>query len=152
MPEIRAGILLHRKKFGVLQVFLAHPGGPYWARKDDGAWTIPKGLIGPSEDELAAAQREFLEETGFRLTGAFHELGVFRQPSGKRIHVWALRGDCDLARLVSNTFAMEWPPKSGQTKEFPEIDRAGWFDERDAFTKIVVGQRPILEAFFGTFR
>lgn len=151
MPEISAGILLYRKKPGVLQVFLAHPGGPYWVRKDNGAWTIPKGLVDAGEDKLAAAKREFFEETGFHINGVFHELGVFKQPSGKRIRVWALQGDCDPARLVSSTFAIEWPPKSGELREFPEVDRAGWFNERDASAKIAKGQRPILEAFFRAF-
>lgn len=147
MVAYSAGLLLYRRTRGGLEVFLIHPGGPYWAKKDDGAWSIPKGLVDPKEDRLAAARREFKEETGFDVEGEFLELGVFRQPSGKRLSVWAVEGDCDPARLVSNPFAMEWPPKSGAICSFPEADRGEWFDLRQAAGRLVKGQRPILDRF-----
>ena len=130
------------------EVLLVHPGGPFWTRKDDGAWSIPKGLFEDGEDALAAAQREFAEETGLTPEGAFIELGVFKQPSGKRISAWAFEGAFDLASFKSNLFTMEWPPKSGRLREFPEADRAGWFGPREALVKITKGQRPVVEALF----
>ena len=147
---ISAGLLLYRRRGGNTQVFLVHPGGPYWSNKDDGAWSVPKGLVGPGEDELAGARREFREETGFdTATGACeHDLGTFLLPSGKRLHVWAVEGDCDPAELNSNLFEMEWPPKSGHLARFPEVDRGGWFDRPAALLKIVKGQRPVLEKFY----
>jgi predicted NUDIX family NTP pyrophosphohydrolase len=151
VPQVSAGILLYRRKGGELQVFLVHPGGPFWAGKDVAAWSIPKGLIGPDENTLDAARREFFEETGFRLDGEAHELGVFRQPSGKRIHVWIQKGNCNPSRLVSNRFEMSWPPKSGKTKTFPEVDRGGWFKRQEAMAKVAKGQRPIIEALFKKF-
>lgn len=150
MPQVSAGILLYRRtRFGT-QVFLVHPGGPYWARKDEGAWSVPKGLVEPGEDELACARRELREETGFDApgAGAEHPLGGFRLPSGKRLHVWAVEGDCDPAALRSNLFNMEWPPGSGHTAQFPEVDRGGWFDEAAALRKIAPGQRGVLERFY----
>lgn len=143
-----AGILLHRSRHGVAEVFLVHPGGPYWAKKDLSAWSIPKGIVDADEDHLLAAQREFREETGFLVEGAFAPLGTFRQPSGKQLSVWAVEGDCDPAKLVSNSFEMIWPLKSGQTQSFPEVDRGGWFAQADAMAKIVKGQQPILRYFF----
>jgi predicted NUDIX family NTP pyrophosphohydrolase len=150
VQSISAGLLLYRRGAPELQVFLVHPGGPYWARKDDGAWSVPKGLLAPGESELACARREFREETGFDAdrNGRERDLGVFRQPSGKRVHVWAVEGDCDPAELTSNLFEMEWPPKSGRTARFPEVDRGGWFDRAPALRKIVAGQRPIVERFY----
>jgi predicted NUDIX family NTP pyrophosphohydrolase len=127
------------------EVLLVHPGGPFWAKKDDGVWSIPKGLY---EDELAldAAKREFEEETGCKPQGDFIALGSFAQPGGKIISAWALEGDFDLAAFRSNLFAMEWPPKSGRMTEFPEADRAGWFTSVEALRKIVKGQVPIVNA------
>jgi predicted NUDIX family NTP pyrophosphohydrolase len=112
------------------------------------AWSIPKGVINPGEDGLAAAKREFREETGFDVSGTYETLGTFRQNSSKQISAWALEGDCDPAKLVSNVFSMEWPPKSGTMQNFPEADRGAWLDKTSALSKIVRGQRPILEAFF----
>lgn len=153
MPAISAGLLLYRRRDPGAEVFLVHPGGPYWAKKDDGAWSVPKGLVDPHEDELTCARREFREETGFDASGCGreHDLGVFRQPSGKRLHIWAVEGDCDPAALSSNLFEMEWPPKSGRTQRFPEVDRGAWFDRAQALLKIVKGQRPILERFYAEF-
>lgn len=153
MQSISAGLLLYRQRASELQVFLVHPGGPYWASKDEGAWSVPKGLVAPGEAELAGARREFREETGFDADGNGRErdLGVFRQPSGKRVRVWAVEGNCDPARLTSNLFEMEWPPKSGRTARFPEVDRGGWFNRAQALQKIVAGQRPMLEKFYAEF-
>jgi predicted NUDIX family NTP pyrophosphohydrolase len=147
LSQHSAGILLYRAKDGAIEVLLLHPGGPFWANKDDGAWSIPKGMIGPSEDPLSAARREFAEETGSQapMVEAI-ALGDFRYTSGKLVTVFALPGDFDLTRLKSNLFSMEWPPRSGQTKAFPEADRAGWFSLADAALKLVKGQRPILAA------
>jgi predicted NUDIX family NTP pyrophosphohydrolase len=153
MPTISAGLLLYRWRSSRAQVFLVHPGGPYWAKKDDGAWSVPKGIVDPLEDELACAQREFKEETGFDVnrSGTERDLGTFRQPSGKRLHIWAIEGDCNPADLVSNLFEMEWPPKSGRTEPFPEVDRGAWFEKAAALLKIANGQRPILEKFYAEF-
>jgi predicted NUDIX family NTP pyrophosphohydrolase len=148
MPIHSAGLLLYRRTAGGPQVFLIHMGGPIWARKDVAAWSIPKGVINPGEDGLAAAQREFREETGFAMSGAYEALGTFRQNSSKQIMAWALEGDCDPEKLVSNVFSMEWPPKSGTMQNFPEADRGAWFGKTAALSKIVRGQRPVLEAFF----
>jgi predicted NUDIX family NTP pyrophosphohydrolase len=147
MKQISAGILLYRRKKDTTEFFLVHPGGPFWAKKDNGAWTIPKGLAAQGEDLLAAARREFSEETGFAPEGDFRFLGEFKQPSGKIIHVWAVEGDCDPAQLKSNFFPLEWPPKSGKIQQFPEIDRAAWLSETQARMKILRGQLPILDAF-----
>lgn len=146
MPERSAGILLYRHRPDGVQFFVGHPGGPFWARKDEGAWSIPKGTYDPSEDAEAAARREFGEETGQSVTGPLVPLGEFRQPSGKVITAFAAEGDLDPDELLSNLFSMEWPPKSGRTKEFPEIDRGGWFDAATALGKLNKGQRPILLA------
>jgi predicted NUDIX family NTP pyrophosphohydrolase len=147
MPTESAGLLLYRKRRG-LEVFLIHMGGPFWASKDNAAWSIPKGVIGPEEDPLAAAKREFQEETGFTVEGDLLALGRFRQNSSKNLSVWAAEGDCDPAKLTSTLFSMEWPPKSGRLQQFPEADRGGWFDEAAALEKIVKGQRLVLEAFY----
>lgn len=152
MPLQSAGILLYRRRPRGAEVFLIHPGGPYWTRKDEGAWSIPKGLIDPAEDHLLAARREFQEETGFAAEGDFHVLGTFRQPGGKRLSVWSLEGDCDPSKLRSNVFEMMWPPKSGRLQNFPEADRGGWFARTEAESKIVKGQKPVLDAFFASLK
>lgn len=127
-------------------MLLGHPGGPLWARKDDGAWSIPKGEIGDGEDPLAAAQREFQEETGATLDGPFFVVDPIRQRSGKIVLSWIVEADLDASALVSNTFAMEWPPRSGRRAEFPEIDRFMWFDLAEARRKILAAQVPLLDA------
>ena len=148
MPQRSAGLLMFRRRDGTTEVLLVHMGGPFWARKDDGAWSIPKGLFEADEDALAAARREFEEETGCTADGPFIALGAFKQPSGKQVSAWAVEGEFDLTAFKSNTFTMEWPPKSGRMAEFPEADRAGWFGEAEALVKITKGQRPILRALF----
>ena len=148
-----AGLLLYREIAGNLEVLLVHPGGPYWAKKDDGAWSIPKGEFADSEAPLEAARREFREETGAAPpAGDPLALDPVRQPSGKIVHAWAIRGQFDVSTLRSNVFAMQWPPRSGQLQEFPEVDRAAWFPVTLAKRKIAKGQLPILiqfEAHFG---
>lgn len=147
---ISAGVLLYRRRATSVQVFLVHPGGPYWAKKDEGAWSVPKGLVDPDETELACARREFQEETGFVApVGQEQDLGSFRLPSGKRLHVWAVEGDCNPEALSSNSFELEWPPHSGHRAAFPEVDRGAWFDQGPSLRKITPGQRPVLERFFG---
>ncbi len=144
-----AGLLLYRRRHGRLEVFLVHPGGPYWSRKDQGAWSVPKGLLNAGEDELRAARREFKEETGFDAPiGHERDLSVFRLPSGKQLHVWAVEGDCDPGQLNSNLFEMEWPPKSGRIAPFPEADRGDWFEREEALVRITRGQRPVIEKFY----
>ena len=128
LPKTSAGILLFRRRPGGVEVLLVHPGGPFWAKKDEGAWSIPKGEAEPGEDLLAVARREFREETGAALEGAVLDLGGVKQKGGKTVVAWAAEGDFDPASLTSNTFAMEWPPRSGKRAEFPEVDRAAWFD------------------------
>lgn len=128
------------------EVLLAHPGGPFWARRDEASWTLPKGEIAPGEDPLAAAQREFLEETGFASAPPFVLLGELRQKSGKRITAWAFEGDADPQRLVSNRFEMEWPPRSGRMQAFPEVDRVHWFGLEEARRKLIGGQAPFIDA------
>jgi predicted NUDIX family NTP pyrophosphohydrolase len=140
-----AGLLLYRIRNGNLEVFLIHPGGPFWAKKDLGVWSIPKGEIDEGEEPLGAARREFEEETGFRPEGIFRELTPVRQRSGKIVHAWAVEGDCDPTALRSNTFTLEWPPRSGRMQEIPEVDRAGWFDLDAARKKILEGQRGLLD-------
>lgn len=140
-----AGLLLFRHAQAGYELFLVHPGGPYWKNKDEAAWSIPKGLCEPGEDFLSAARREFTEETGFSVDGPFIELGEFRQPSGKIISAWAVGGDADPEKMESNLFEMEWPPKSGRMQQFPEADRAAWFDHEAALRKIIKGQRAIIE-------
>jgi len=141
-----AGLLLYRRSAGILEVFLVHPGGPFWARKDAGAWTIPKGEIGENEEALAAARREMAEETGFSPEGPFIELPHIRQKAGKLVIAWAVEGDCDPAQLRSNLFPMEWPPRSGRTADFPEVDRGEWFSLGRAREKILEAQQPLLDA------
>ena len=148
MVQRSAGLLMFRRAENAAEVLLVHPGGPFWAKKDDGAWSIPKGLYDDDEDALTAAKREFAEETGLLPKGEFTALGEFKQPSGKRISAWAFEGAFNLAAFKSNMFTMEWPPKSGRMRDFPEADRAGWFDRQEALVKILKGQRPIIEALF----
>ena len=127
MAKVSAGLVMFRGRNAKLEVLLVHLGGPFWAKKDTGAWFIPKGEINPGEDELAAAQREFEEETGLKPSEPFLSLGIVKHKSGKKVSAWAFEGDCDPAVLRSNTFQMEWPPRSGKMREFPEIDRAQFF-------------------------
>lgn len=143
-----AGILLYRMIRRNVEVFLVHPGGPYWAKKDEGAWSIAKGIVNPGEDPLTAAQREFREETGFAPDGELWALGCYRQPSGKQLTVWAVEGDCDPAKLVSESFSMIWPPKTSTLQMFPEVDRGAWFRRDEAMARIVPGQRPMIERFY----
>lgn len=144
MPKHSAGLLLFRRAGPKIEVLLVHPGGPFWAKKDAGAWSIPKGEYAAGEDPRAAAMREFQEETGLRPSGEPMPLGSFRQSSAKVIEVWALEGAFDPASLRSNTFSMEWPPRSGRMQSFPEVDSAAWFDLEEAQRKIVKGQQPAL--------
>lgn len=146
MPIRSAGILLFRGTPPATEVFLVHPGGPFWAKKDEGAWSIPKGVYEPGEAPETAARREFEEETGILIGAPLIPLGEFRQPGGKVVTAFAAEGDIDPVTVRSNTFTMEWPPKSGRTAAFPEVDRAGWFDPAAAAAKILKGQRPILAA------
>jgi predicted NUDIX family NTP pyrophosphohydrolase len=138
MPKTSAGLLLYRQTGGALEVFLVHPGGPFWAKQDDGAWSIPKGEFAPSEDPLAAARREFTEETGFPVSGEFIALTPLEQRSGKIVHAWAVQGDCDPAQVRSNTFTF-------RGREFPEVDRAGWFSLAIGRQKILPGQSSFLD-------
>ena len=141
-----SGILLRRNVTADVEFFLVHPGGPFWSKKDEGAWSIPKGLVEAEVDSLAAALREFAEETGYTISGDATFLGSFKQLSGKIIDAWLIEGTVEATTLRGNTFKLEWPSKSGALKEFPEVDRGGWFTPAVANQKIVRGQRPILEA------
>ena len=146
MPKLSAGILLYRIADSVVEVLIGHPGGPFWARKDEGAWSIPKGEYLEGEDPWAAAQREFLEELGKPPPeGLRIDFAPLKQPSGKIITAFAVRGDLDLDGTFSNTFELEWPKGSGNIREYPEIDRVGWFSVADANEKLLKGQRPLLE-------
>jgi predicted NUDIX family NTP pyrophosphohydrolase len=149
MSKRSAGLLIYRHSGAFLEVLLVHPGGPFWVRKDEGAWSIPKGLIDENEDELTAARREVKEELGIEINGPFDPLGEFKQPSGKIVIAWSVEADVDVSveAIISNTFQMEWPPKSGSMQEFPEVDRAGWFALPQAERKILKGQRAILLDF-----
>jgi predicted NUDIX family NTP pyrophosphohydrolase len=139
-----AGILLYRLSDNLPEVLLVHPGGPFWIKKDLGAWSIPKGEFDKTENPLDAAIREMEEETGVKVSGEFIELSPVRQKSGKIIYAWALQMDIDAANIQSNSFELEWPPKSGKKKSFPEIDKAAWFGMEEAKVKIIEGQQPIL--------
>jgi predicted NUDIX family NTP pyrophosphohydrolase len=136
MGQVSAGLMMYRKSGSSVEIFLVHPGGPFWAKKEQGAWSIPKGLVEPGEDKLEAAKREFLEETSVVPSGPFIELGQIRQKSGKQVYAWAFEGKCDPPSIKSNTFALEWPPRSGRMSEFPEIDRGEFFAVAEALRKI----------------
>jgi predicted NUDIX family NTP pyrophosphohydrolase len=153
MAKLSAGILLFKHGAGGFEVFLVHPGGPFWAKKDLGAWSLPKGEYARQEDPLNAALREFEEETSFRLEpGNLLPLGELKQPSGKIVTAWALEKDVDAALVKSNLFEMEWPPKSGQRQEFPEVDRAGWFPLAEARQKLLKGQVAFLDRLMEMLR
>ncbi|OBA58693.1 NTP pyrophosphohydrolase [Mycobacterium sp. 1100029.7] len=146
MPKLSAGVLLYRIRDGVVDVLIAHPGGPFWARKDDGAWSIPKGEYSQDEDAWAAARREFLEELGLPVPAGPHiDLGAVKQPGGKVVTAFAVRGDLDVSAARSNTFELEWPKGSGTIREFPEVDRVEWFPVARARGKLLKGQRVYLE-------
>lgn len=146
MPrKLSAGLLLYRFEQASLQVFLVHPGGPFFAHKDEGAWSIPKGEYQEGDDPLATAKREFHEETGSDVTGSFHTLSPLTQPNGKVVSAWAVESDIDEATVKSNTFSLEWPPRSGKRQECPEVDRGAWFDVPTARTKLQPGQRGFLD-------
>lgn len=144
MTQKSAGILLYRFHNNLKQVLLVHPGGPFWAKKDLGAWSVPKGEFGPGENPLDAAKRELEEETGIKAEGNFIELTPVKQKSGKLVYAWALPKDIDPAAIKSNNFEMEWPPKSGKINSFPEIDKAAWYTMDEARKKIVDGQIPLI--------
>ena len=144
MPRYSAGLLMYRTRANLSEVFLVHPGGPFWAKKDAGAWSIPKGELNPGEAPFDAAQREFHEETGFLAAGPFLDLGEARQRSGKIVAAWAFAGDCNPADLVSITCQIEWPPRSKRLLTIPEIDRGAWFSFIPAHEKILIGQRLFL--------
>ena len=147
MPKVSAGLLLYRWRGGAVEVLLVHPGGPYWARKDHGAWSVPKGEHGPDEEPLQVAFREFREELGVDppADGSPAFLGEVRQSGGKHVSAWAMPGELEVGSVRSNTFTMEWPPKSGALREFPEVDRAEWFGLEDARRKLVRGQVAFLD-------
>ncbi len=145
MPKTSAGILLYRRVDGRIEVFLVHPGGPFWVRRDAGVWSIPKGEFLPGEVSLDAARREFIEETGIAVSGDFLELQPIRQPGGKVVYAWAVEGDCDASNIRSNTFSIEWPRSSGRSSTYPEVDRAEWFSMEEAREKILKGQLPLLD-------
>ncbi len=145
MAKKSAGLLLYRKVDDSVEVFLVHPGGPFWAKKDEGAWSIPKGEFADGEEALDAAKREFQEETGFSVKGRFEALEHVKQASGKIVYAWAIEGDIDSSVIRSNNFSMEWPPGSKKIREFPEVDRGGWFALAMARQKILTGQSPLLE-------
>jgi predicted NUDIX family NTP pyrophosphohydrolase len=144
MPKHSAGLLMFRTSNDQLEVFLVHPGGPLWTKKDKGAWTIPKGEYEQDENPLVAARREFEEETGFQATGEFVDLGSIKQKSGKVVNAWAFESDCDPAKLTSNTCEIEWPPRSGRRLEIPEVDRGRWFSMNEASEYIREEQREFL--------
>ena len=145
MRKRSAGILMYRRDGGGLRLLLVHPGGPFWAKKDFGAWSIPKGEYVDGENPLAVAKREFAEELGRAPDGDFQELGELVQPSRKIVSAWAVEGDFDVGTLTSNTFELEWPPKSGRRQSFPEVDRAAWFTPEEARQRILRGQRDFIE-------
>ena len=145
MAKESAGLMMFRKRAGALEFLLVHPGGPFWKNKNAGAWTIPKGEIAEGEDALAAAKREFEEELGLKAEGSLIELKPIKQKGGKVVRAWAFEGDCDPGQVKSNTFTMEWPPRSGKMTEFPEVDRAEFFNLEKAKEKINEAQIPLLE-------
>ena len=145
MSKKSAGILFYRVIDYSIEILLVHPGGPYWEHKDAGAWSIPKGELDDNEDPLETAIRELEEETGIKVSGAFIELTPAKQKSGKLIYAWGIQGNCDPGKIKSNSFTIEWPPKSGSKKSFPEVDRAAWFSADEAMQKIVPGQKGFIE-------
>lgn len=145
MAKQSAGLLIYRRRNDRTEVFLVHPGGPFWQNKDASAWSIPKGEFAPPEAALECAQRELLEETGHRVEGPFLPLEPVKQKSGKIVHAWAVEGDVDAEKIHSNTFSMEWPPRSGKMSEFPEVDRAAWFDFDAAAERIIEAQQGFLK-------
>lgn len=147
-----AGILLYKYEEKELKIFLVHPGGPFWARKDEGAWTIPKGEFTDEEEPLTAAKREFKEETGSEVKGKFIALKTVRFKNGKYVHAWAVEGDIDASAIESNTFEIEWPPRSGKVQTFPEVDRADWFDTEEAMKKIHPVQSAFIEELLNTIK
>lgn len=147
MAKKSAGLLLYRIEKKMLEVFLVHPGGPFWAKKDDGAWSIPKGEFGDDEDPLVAAKRELEEETGFTVSGNFIELTPVKQKGGKIVYAWAVEANVDASSFKSNLFEMEWPPRSGKMNSFPEIDKAAWFNITEAKIKITAGQLSLIDEF-----
>jgi predicted NUDIX family NTP pyrophosphohydrolase len=145
MAKLSAGVLMYRYRSGELEVFLVHPGGPFWAKKDLGAWSIPKGEYDEGEEPIEAAAREFREETGFAVNGPLRELGVVKQAGGKIVSAWCFEGDADPENLISNTFEMEGRPRSGRRMKFPEVDRGGWFSMAAARYQILKSQMPFIE-------
>jgi predicted NUDIX family NTP pyrophosphohydrolase len=152
VPKTSAGLLLYRGRGKEVQVLLVHPGGPFWAKKDLGAWSIPKGEAEPNDDLLEVALREVREETGFEVHGPFAPLAAVQQSGGKIVYAWAAEFDGDVRRIVSNTFSIEWPPRSGRFAEFPEVDKAEWFDRATASEKILPSQRPLLDEFYERYQ
>ncbi len=152
MPKETAGLLLYRRKGDEIEVFLVHPGGPFWAKKDEGAWSIPKGEMERHEDPRAAAIREFAEETGTAVAGDFQRLPPCKQAGGKTVLAWAVEGDIDPATVRSNTFEMEWPPRSGKRQSFPEVDRGAWFSIEEARQRINKGQVALIDALAETLK
>ncbi len=144
MGKTSAGLLMYRRRHETIEVFLVHPGGPLWSKKDLGAWSIPKGEYLSDEDPLSAAKREFMEETGMQHREPFIELTPTKQAGGKVVRAWAFEGDGEATSITCNTFSMEWPPRSGQQQTFPEVDRAAWFSIEEAKKRIVKGQTPLL--------
>jgi predicted NUDIX family NTP pyrophosphohydrolase len=145
MPKSSAGVLMYKRAGAEVLLLLVHPGGPFWAKKDLGAWSIPKGEYQEGEEPLAVARREFAEELGAAPAGDFRPLGSVRQAGGKLVTAWAVEGAFDIASLVSNSFEMEWPPRSGRRRSFPEVDRAEWFTPAEALRRILPGQRDFIE-------
>ena len=145
MPRTSAGLALFRRAPDGIEMLLVHPGGPVWKNRDDGAWSFPKGEFSEGEDPLTVARRELAEETGCAADGEFMPLGTVKQAGGKVVHLWAVEGDCDASAIRSNTFTMEWPPRSGRRQSFPEVDRAGWFGAGDARRKLLESQRAFVD-------
>jgi predicted NUDIX family NTP pyrophosphohydrolase len=150
--KVSAGILLFRRRDLQIEVLLGHPGGPFWSKKDAGAWSIPKGELGPDEDPLAGAIREFEEETSYRPSGEFIQLPAVTQAGGKLVLAWAVQGDLDPSSVQSNTVSLEWSPRSGKVLQFPELDRAEWFSIAEARSRLLAGQRPLLDALLETLK